>query len=436
MPIADYTDLFTRLKPLIEYFNLLEERQTKTTLDDADYPLPYIRAQILAVYTTLLKDDEVSAIEADFQGTIDSLSTLKNALLNYFDNTLYDLAEEILSPNNTDPAVILDLLAEAMVIDAASILTRTVSIAAADYRSWDAVNLSGYLKAHTANLGDGKLVYCFKTVNDATDERALAEIMQCLCTSGETFTFSGEPALAREQPGQRGSGSGTSISPLTSLLTNGDFETWTNATTPGTWTVEVGAVGQETVTPFEGLYDCELTQAAAEDWTISQPIALVPNTVYVLGFWARKAAGATGTMYVEVQDGDDVQVITAELALDMSTFPTTWPTTDAETGFYCMTFVTPGVVGDDWKLVFRTSNGNVANVFLDNVQLGEMVTHNYIQFALCGGSTPFGIGDRFGYGGAYLGFKVDATVAIIQQFLARCYGKQLPSSGAPTITDP
>jgi hypothetical protein len=69
----------------------------------------------------------------------------------------------------------------------------------------------------------------------------------------------------------------------TNLLSNGDFETWTNSTTPGGW-VTYQNIAQETTTVHSGTYSAAHTSAASFKKLI-QKVNVVAGHNYTISFW-------------------------------------------------------------------------------------------------------------------------------------------------------
>jgi hypothetical protein len=211
----------------------------------------------------------------------------------------------------------------------------------------------------------------------------------------------------------------------------------------------------------------------------------------------QKAAGATGDIYVEVLDENNIQRVTEELHIVIGDLEAsdTWY-------FKFFTFKAPPNATSTWRLSIRTDSQATASVFLDNLQFGEMDAFNDMHFALFSGSVAFSVGDRFAFtiqvapaGDAYVAdngnqetielsehvddeFPVGASIqnstdktwhritsstwtdkttivvtpkaftswtglsvqafyhGRIQELIGRLFGEQLPSSDTPTREDP
>jgi hypothetical protein len=438
MALLNYVNLFERLNPLVKFFEVLEERQMNTTLGTDDYPLPYQKLQILAPYEEQGETGQIATIEADYASAIAADTSLKATLLAYFEATLRAIGAQLKLANPSDLASTIDALGKAMLIDAQSIQERVVALATADQGETTEI-----VKPHASNLGNGVLL-CIKDLpGGVVSEIAFEEIMQCECiraqpegmlAGSEVFQLSGQALIDRTAPGLRGSGLGPTLSSLygINLLLNGDFENWTSDPVPELidWTV-TGTVAKEASIKYRG--SAAVGCAGTETFALKQAVNLAPLSVYIVGVWVRRAGGGVpaNNVIIEIQDAAGAQKIagwqSAVADLSASAYE-----------FKYAVFVTGSEVAPTWRLAIRSDGATGEKVYFDNIQLGELTKHNNLRFAILSGSKDFYTGDKFGYGAAdYAGFKIEVTTpGIYQAFLGRCFDKQLPSSGAPTIADP
>lgn len=86
-------------------------------------------------------------------------------------------------------------------------------------------------------------------------------------------------------------------------VTNGNLETWTSATVPGTWSVSLGGtstVNREGTTKYAGTYGARFDIDASNNQArIYQNVTLVAGAVYILSLWYKNSvAGKTSTLRV------------------------------------------------------------------------------------------------------------------------------------------
>ena len=438
-----YDKTFNRLKQLIKYFYILETRQTGLTA--TNYPLLYIRNEIITPFDTDSLTELIANLDIKIQSQIDAYSALKYYLIQAAEAVLLDLAP-YLGVTNATVLKCIDALILAMLKDSKTVANNTLTIASGEresnYEYTDQYsNESGTIAPNTtpiANTGDGRLVYTFAqpgVLKAFAKELAKAEVMNCICTTAgtdhsEIFTLYGEAERQIQSAIAGGSGQGPTLTVAGNTISNGDMQTW--ASTPlaltgwditGTWATDVS---REASVIHEDTYSAKLINVGKA--LISPALTLTPDSIYCVGFWARVAEdSAAGNLYVEVIDLDDsnAQIWTEEVSLDTS-----------ETGeittsfaFYYFTFITPHKINENPALSFRTNAATqTAVLYLDMIQITKMVEHNGINFAAFASTTPFGIGDKFGFGGDDIGFAVSESEAgQNQKFFARCWNKQLPS---------
>lgn len=436
--VIDYTDtgVFGRLKQLIKYFNILETRQTSVAA--GNYPLPYIKQQILDPYETEGKTSELTTLESDFDAAITAIESLKLAIVYLVGAALAGIASSLGEYNALTPAAVLDALADAMTRDSQTLNRRELIVHASD------VDTDLTIKPHTDNVGSGRLVYSFVRPGLTPSEIANAEVLQCNCISSatlkqEVFQLSGEERNRPVSHHGQGSGLGPIITALGESMVNGDFEDWT-ANAADDWTETVGLWGTEIVKEsggdkYEGSYSVKTAYGEA-DWKITHalPITLLPNTVYVMALWAKKVATAEGTLRFGISNGDAVDdyVSGCVKSISIASLTTSYV-------LQFLAFKTPTAVDSTWKLGISSDAPATADFFFDLCQFGAMTGFNEMNFAACSGAIGFGVGDKFGFGSDNVGFQVsESAPGVIQKFLGRCFDAQLPSAtgDAETIVDP
>jgi len=432
--VLDYSTLFARLKVLIHYFNVLEERQTSTLY--TNLPFPYIKNQILLPYESQDATRELQTLESDFLNTITLLNSLKLSILLWFEAALTSQNIALGVHSNLALTILLALSA-AMTRDSETINARELIVNASD------VEATNIIVPWGSNTGSGRLAYTFLRTGLSVSEIANDEVLQCQCINAatvkhEVFQLSGAPKNSRESYLGQGSGLGPAVAALGNSITNGDFEDWTSSAADN-WTATIGAwdteIVQEASVLYEGVYAVK-TAYAEGDWKITHPLptALLPDTTYIMAIAARKVTAATGTLRFGVSDGDAVDDFVAGCvsSIDVAALTTSY-------ALQYLIFKTPAAVSITWTLGISSDTPGVADFYFDLAQFGAMTSFNNMNFAIVSGATGFGLGDKFGYGSDNVGFKIDESApGIIQEFIGRCFNTQLPSatSAGETIVDP
>lgn len=439
MAVLNYSNIFARLEPLVLYFNILETRQTSILA--TDYPIPYIRNEIEGPFASQDMLEELTNFASTFTTHLTSIDTLKSALITWAENIMRTVGVA-LDEQSTNVEAVVQRLGVAMAKDSYYVTSRDLQINSNDLEAGDASD--GTIVPHTDNTGTGVLVFSFTNEDGVDSQLPEAEIISIECVAAvtlgsEIFQVNGSMNNGDISYLGTGSGSGPSLVSLGNSLTDNYFETWSG--TPkvlDNWSLDAGAWGtdcEQDTDAYKGSYCIELN-AAGSNIKLTQAFTskLKTKTPYLVGVWAKKAAGATGHVYLEVADvnGTAVSGYTA-LDIDVATDLTTSYT------FHWAVILTSGSTGTDWLLQIRTDTIAVADVFIDYIQFGEMIKHNNIYWALASGSVDWHVGDKFGFGSDWTGIKVEVgggNDGVWQRFFGRVWGKQLPSSGASLIAEP
>jgi len=392
----NYTLFFNKLRVITSVFFNLEYLQQREV--EAKWALPYLKKVVLDPFESQDVPEQaetfLDAIEAARLG----FSDIKSALNTTFDAVITDSQYEA---RIADSSSFFSLLSLDMNANDETIRKRHLEIASEN------VDTDGSIKAPNSNSGTGKLIYTFNDLEIAAEDQ-----LQCICTTStaarSTFELSGGPAELATSFEEQGAGFGTTLSPLYERgLTNGTFEAWTGTPDEADeWTAITGEWGTDMkkgTDVYSGTYALESVNDQA-DWRIYQSITLVPDEVYAFGCWVRKATGASGHIYVEICDTDNIQQVDDELDINLSDLA------EADTWYFkYFTFTAPKTAAASWRLIVRADTHTTAAASLDNMQLGAMTEFNHMFFALFEGDEPFGIGDKFGYYSATTGFDVQVS---------------------------
>lgn len=455
--LAAWEVYFNRLKVIIEYFNLLETRQTATVLTASDYPILYMRNQILSPFNDAVPGavDEVATLDTDIETLTVAYDTFKARLLVYFEATLEKLGRALNVETPTDYPAVLEAITRAMDHDDVYVTDNTKIIDTNDIESARIIKAS---PIPSINLGTGKLLYVVGSAAwNGEVSIPLVEDMHCDCidsgTSGqEIFQLSGRQLQNRISSIVQGSGLGPTLTVGGLTLLNWALTNWTGGTPAADdWTIESGAWGTEvsqSVIGYRGAYSLDFDTDLTGRISQTIPTALLPDTYYAIGLWARcDDITDLGRLFVEIYDPDlnaqDTIYLEAANALILDIDDGTLALNDTWY-FISKTFKTQGRVRTDWEFSLRMDGAGAANALLiDALQIVPLIVHNGIQFGIFAGDVDFGLEDNFGYEGStsastHKGFQVedDGSPGTIQQFITRMYGKQITQVGANLITDP
>ena len=232
-------------------------------------------------------------------------------------------------------------------------------------------------------------------------------------------------------------------------LVNGDFEVFTVANTPDSWTVVAGVAGttmfRVSITPYDGLYalafygDGTVANSIYQQFGLDTSVQIKPRTQYAICGWARRSATDTTSLEFALVDGAGATILD-----DHGVACSVTQTIAGMTSSYAPvtgTFRTPRVLPSVVRLVVRMTAALASSVTItiDRLAMTEM-TPLYAQGPYLSafskvGSDPI-IGDSW---------TLTATNDRLGQFQVlfeklfgmRSLGLLLPSdtSGSETIPD-
>ncbi|MBV8086827.1 MAG: hypothetical protein JO247_18635, partial [Chloroflexi bacterium] len=284
----------------------------------------------------------------------------------------------------------------------------------------------------------------------------------------EPLAVSGAAALANwayNWPG--GSGLSTSLNCVDAsvdsaggasgnLLTNGDFETFTNTNVPDNWVLLVGTAGTNVAreaVPYTGSYSLGLLGDGSTLPAVYQPFntakstvlnnggtpsRLQPSSLYAFNLWYKLsiASPSAGVLQVSLTDGSNA--IVNDQAGNANAFTVSLPGV-GNTSWHALSGVirTPAVLPAQLRLRVRQStaldNSNI--VYVDRLALTPLSTlyKGGLSAAAFSGSNKLIKGDSWT-------FAVTNTMGVFAAYLERAFGLrnlglQIPYSGSPTIAD-
>lgn len=329
--------------------------------------------------------------------------------------------------------------------------------------------------ALTTNVGDGVVVLTTKRGDGLIQQNLMAEVAR-LQVSNDSYTGSatrGQESLVDAGGIQTaslwdynwptGSGqtsSGNAVSPLVdatpnnNLLTNSDFETWSDDVAPelANWVLDVGAWGtdaKQSSTAYSGTYSVEFVAGATntvlyQEFGTSDGTAASLSAVssYAVNFYLRKVSGtiSAGVLTVELVDDtgtvvNDEQGTANSFTVTLSSLATSWSNHNG-------VFRVPGEPPSVLRLQYRISTDLAgANFLLDYAASAAPIAAypGGYGWRVFSGATPFVTGDGWDVTAANnrAGQSYGATFQTLfdRFFDMKQLGLLLPYSGSPSQPD-
>jgi hypothetical protein len=277
--------------------------------------------------------------------------------------------------------------------------------------------------AGTSNVGTGTCVVSLVGGDGKTLENVLAETLTVTCiqdsqpgqgaTAGqETFAVLGDASVdPMNFAWPKGSGGHEQLTAASAgidattvnALTNGDFETFTVANTPDSWTVATGTIGttvkKNTSNAYIGLSALEvvgngsqLTRFTQQLRSSTSPGILEPQSKWCLAVYTKvSAAPATGVLQVALKTAAGGTVVGSVITVNLTTETTTYA---LHTATLELPLTLPANIYAVIELMVALENGK--SVYIDEVVLTQMVQHANGPFiSVIPGSTNFVRGDVF-----------------------------------------
>jgi hypothetical protein len=422
---------------------------------------------------TAFDDSTMTNIEG-LKGTFDSL---KQALLDFRKGVSLNCDKRMLDPvrvinqlglsTTTNINEVLEALHRQMLLDGKTIQKNTVTIAGLT---------AGYATPAAANVGTS-VIYTTKKLDGYSqpgsyfpanmqyagldsEMSAKAETMSVVCTSdsqggvsrtegGEGFRIYGNPqnppdATPTPYAGAGVEGSGSSVDDFIlgpasgTLVSVPGFDVWTSDPTPnltGGWTIEAthGVLGthvlKETVNVYRGDAALQIAgDSALTDIVVYQtmPVGrLRPLRRYVVSCRVKAdAAVASGTFGVEFNGTGYAVGGTEKISLATGAIPTVWTLKQFEIQL-------PAVIPADFRIVVKATGTLTAGrkIYVDDVFVQPVNYFGGVGVVMIPGSVRSVKGDRYTFTVA------NDRAGKFQSYWARYYKRQLPSSGAPNISE-
>lgn len=345
----------------------------------------------------------------------------------------------------------------------------------ADGQNVDECTVSASSAALSTNVGDGVVVLSTKRGDGLIQQNIVAEEARMQVTND---SYTGGATAGQESIVDAGAiqtaalwdydwptGAGTtssgnavsaSVDATTgnNLLTNSDFEDWSDDAIPelSNWELDVGTWGtdiQRSSTAYAGTYSLEFVAGATNtaiyqefNTSAGTSVELSPLTSYPVNFWAREVAGtvAAGVLTVELVDDtnaviNDEQGTPNSFTVTLSSLSTSWAAVNG-------VFRVPGQPPAVMRIQFRISTDlSGDNVLIDHGAMAAM-TAAYpggYGWKVFSGATPFVTGDGWTVTAANnrAGENYGATFQTLfdRFFGMRSLGLLLPYDGTPSQPD-
>lgn len=333
---------------------------------------------IIAAYSTAQQPyyDGIRAAQSSYNSSHDAYISALQAL------ALKAVTEIVQADNpqpSTDPTVILAEVVRQMKAGTQSVLRCAVAQS---------------VTAGSSNVGDPTVICSVTGRYGVPQEYAIAESLVGTITSDhngagagtatagqEPMTILGSAALTNKFASDWPDGSGANASlnivdPTLdasggNLLTNSNFETFTVANTPDSWTVLVGTVGTDilkaTTNTYASTSACLQFVGGSNLTSVAQTLTtLKPATVYGVRFWIRTdVQPAAGVLAIQLVDGtntvvnDDAGTANTVTNTLSSTTAATWT---AVSGFFRTPTNMPATIKLRVRLSTAMSSGSVVNI--------------------------------------------------------------------------
>lgn len=336
-----------RLLKAINSYNTLEV--TTLPADLKNIVDPYEAADLTAIIATIYDFYQQQGQQAIVQ--------LRQGLAGFFDQTLQDPVTVLqpLALLSNDVQTIIAAIIEQAIIDAQTFQRSTVTVGSVVAPTTPANKGNGValvtkvLDGYNAPIFGGNANLNYRGLNSelaVPSETMLVQVVGDSMSNGlsegaEQWQWTGGPAYQPFDWNTEGSGAGPGVTSAegVSLLTDGNFENWTDSATPTNWTVDAGAarISQESSTIYRGLYALKFagdgSTATIQVGQSVSPSNLTNRRRYCVPLWVRcssvPASGTfiakfTGTGYSAASVTPEVQTLQISGTPAGGTFTISW----------------------------------------------------------------------------------------------------------------
>lgn len=370
------------------------------------------------------------------QGKIQELLTHKSTML-----------DELVYGNDTSFQSVMAALFLAMVNDGEAILENSVTLGSPSLISVGSSNgvmvVDKTLDGVTAPSAGYPVNLNYKGV---LSELALTDEMAATCitdsiTGGvsdgyEVFRWAGRPASGSPYNGQTyGIGEGPTFGPIQAggILTNAEFENFTAANTPDSWTISTGTVGTHIFSDtsvHRGTKALKFTGtgalAAINIYQAVSSTQVTPNKRYLVGFWVKGQAGTSaGTLTIQFEGTGYTAGTNEKITMNAAALA-------AQTGYGVEYFWVnmPAIIPSDFALVIKwTGTPSAHSLWIDGGGMREAFYFNGHCAGIIAGSAEFQVGDQFTY------TVTNDYDGVFQTAFVKLFGIQMASNAVATQAD-
>ena len=259
-------------------------------------------------------------------------------------------------------------------------------------------------------------------------------IVSNLSEGSESFDWGGTVGGEGYTTEDPGTGVGPNLSTLQSYtsnfgISNADFETWTDETTPGTWVEGSGTVTRS-ASPYKGTYACSFVGDGSTVMTITQAAtsgSFSRLRRYCVACYVKGESGiAAGALEIMFTGTGYTASSSEKISMDASALAgaTSWTLKH----FYINM---PNDIPSDLTLSIDVKSGLTSpkTVSIDHVMIGPVVYNGGVNAVVVMGAGVFRVNDSFSFSIS------NDNAGIFQTFFRKGLGLQLPSAASPTIAD-
>lgn len=462
----DYTDLFTGLGRLVKCVNQFRDMATGNTVGVTPRPnLPDLLYDdpdgVAETFASISRFDVIDELVDTFEAYRDDAARWADTLAAFGDRLFTNREEVIEKLPGLQSTAVLDVLAEIIRDMKANNRTIAQNVVATGSETYVSGNHGNGLALSTLYLdgvtppSPGYLAH--EDYNDVKSELIMPEtlVYECVADSQtdglpegeEVFEVRGGlPSGAKFGWRSEGSGVNRRVTTLNSkqLIANKDFESW-NGDIPNGWTVVTGTPGthivqeQSAANVFRGTSSLKLVgDGALAEIKLKQAIPqglLIPNRMYLLCVMVKgNGSLAAGTLTVQFESpsgGYNPGTSQTGGVLERIVMSNVLLIAQPNYGSENFWMIAPSEIPDDLELVikFNGTPTNAQGIWLDSLAFGEVDYVNGYGMAIVAGSTPWLRKDRIEKP------VTNVSSGVFQEYFRRQYQIQLPSSGAPSISD-